>query len=255
MHKDRTAAREQVWKELRTVAKPDSRFHFDFNEFIPDYAGSEIGNQRIRELLVYKSGHTLFITPDNNLTSLREGAIMDGKTIIMPTYGIIRGFLIIARKDVPQGQEAFAATLDGMDRFAEPISLEGITSLGSIDVMVTGASVITLEGLRFGKGHGYFDLEWAMMRMIGVVDENTPLIAVAHDCQITEVDIVPEPHDTIIDYIVTPSQTIEVASKRPKPEGINWDILPAEMREQIPPLRSLYRKTVGKEVKTSKAKK
>ena len=245
MYQDRSSARENVWKELRLVAKPDSRFHFDFNEFIPDYAGSEIGNQRIRELPIYKKSNIIFITPDNNLVSLREGAILDGKTTIMPTYGIIRGFLKITRNDVPEGQEAFAATLDGMDKFAEPITLEQITNLGHIDLMVTGASVITLEGIRFGKGHGYFDLEWAMMRTVGVADERTPLVAVAHDCQITEVKIVPEPHDTIIDYIVTPSQTIEVTSKRPKPVGINWDILSMEMREQIPPLRSLYRKMVG----------
>jgi 5-formyltetrahydrofolate cyclo-ligase len=244
MYQDRSSAREHVWKELRLVAKPDSRFHFNFNEFIPDYVGSEIGNQRIRELSIYKKSDVIFITPDNNLASLRKGAILDGKTTIMPTYGIIRGFLKITRNDVPEGQEAFAATLDGMDKFAEPITLEQITNLGDIDLMVTGASVITLEGLRFGKGHGYFDLEWAMMRTIGVADERTPLVAVAHDCQITEVKIVPEPHDTIIDYIVTPSQTIEVTSKRPKPVGINWDILPIEMRERIPPLRILYRRMV-----------
>jgi len=245
MFQDRSSAREQVWKELRLVAKPDSRFHYNFKEFIPDYEGSDIGNQRIREFPFYKNGRLFFITPDNNLTGLRESAILDEKIVVMSTYGIIRGFLKIARNDVPAGQEAFAATLDGMDRYRQPITLEQIASLGQFDMMVTGASVITMDGLRFGKGHGYFDLEWAMMRSIGVADENTPLVAVAHDCQITKINIKPEPHDTIIDYIVTPTRTIKTASEYPKPTGINWDLLPTDMREQIPPLRSLYQQTRG----------
>ena len=33
--------RRVVWDKLVKVAKPDSRFHFDFSSFIPDFAGSE----------------------------------------------------------------------------------------------------------------------------------------------------------------------------------------------------------------------
>ena len=38
-------------------------------------------------------------------------------------------------------------------------------------MMVTGASAITPSGIRFGKGHGYFDLEWAMLSSKGSCDE------------------------------------------------------------------------------------
>ena len=42
--------RQRVWNDLRHVARPDSRFHWNFAEFIADYEGSDICAQRIRAL-------------------------------------------------------------------------------------------------------------------------------------------------------------------------------------------------------------
>ena len=50
---DRKQVRQQVWDKLRGVAKPDSRFHFDFNEYIPDFAGSDAALARLTALEVY----------------------------------------------------------------------------------------------------------------------------------------------------------------------------------------------------------
>src|SRR5258708_22383406 len=44
----REAIRQRVWADLRHVARPDSRFHWDFAEFITDYEGSEAGADRIQ---------------------------------------------------------------------------------------------------------------------------------------------------------------------------------------------------------------
>ncbi len=242
MRNQRDEARKTVWKELIKVALPDSRFHYNFNEFIADYRGSEHATKLLTTLPEYQQAENLLITPDNNLTHLRVKAIADNKLTIMPTYGIVRGFLKITRQHVPQNQEAFAATLDGMDKFAESISLEEISKLSRLDLMVTGASAITSDGIRFGKGHGYFDLEWAMMREIGVVNENTPVVAFVHDCQLVDFQLDLAPHDTIVDFIITPTKKIEVISAHPKPAGIDWSKLPDEMRENIPPLNWLYQR-------------
>lgn len=246
MKEARNLTREKVWSELRNVARPDSRFHYNFAEFIPDYEGGNEAVRRLTELPVFQQAQIIFITPDNNLNRLRQVAINRGLLVIMPTYSIQRGFLQITRDDVPTGQEVFASTLDGMDQFAKPISLAEIAQLGRLDLLVTGASVITHDGIRFGKGHGFFDLEWAMMREIGVVDEYTPVTAVAHDCQVVELSLQPDTHDTIIDYIITPTRSIHVSSPYKKPQGINWQILPQEMRLGIPPLQQLYEHNVNK---------
>ncbi len=91
---DKEDARELVWQRLKSVAKPDSRFHFDFNEFIPDFHRSDDAKNNLIELEVYRSSDLIFATPDNCLEEFREQIIVDGKTLIMPTYGIRRGFVL-----------------------------------------------------------------------------------------------------------------------------------------------------------------
>lgn len=239
MATEKSVFRHRVWDELIKVAKPDSRFHYDFSMFIPDFEGSEKCVQAIREMEAYRKAKLLFITPDNCLEKLRESAILDKKPFIMPTYGIRRGFILIRRELVPKGKEDFASTLDGAERFGMRISLRDIQRAGRIDLMVTGASIVNTSGVRFGKGHGYFDIEWALMREIGVVDQATPVITVAHDVQVVDAEIPVSPNDTIVDYIVTPTRFIKVSTTKQKPLRIYWDMITEEMLDNIPPLKEL----------------
>lgn len=231
--------REIVWEKLRRVARPDSRLHWDFSSFIPDYEGSEKCADKLRSMDIYLSSKVVMATPDNNLCRFREYCILDEKIIIMPTGGIVRGFLKISRNTVPLGKEDFASTLDGSERYGEPVALIDIKRLGKIDLMVTGASVVNVEGIRHGKGHGYFDLEWAMFREISVVDEEVPIVAFVHDCQVIKERLPSKPFDTIIDVIITPTRVIRVKKKHRKPLGIIWDKLPKETIDEIPPLKEL----------------
>lgn len=235
----KNALRREVWKKLREVAVPDSRFHLDFTMYIPDFVGSSECVRQIREMDIWKQSLVNFITPDNCLVELRKRGILDNKTQIMTTYGIRGGFLIWTREDIPNGQEDFAATLDGAQRFARAISLEGIKKLGHLDLVVTGASAVNLDGVRYGKGHGYFDLEWGIFSALGVVDNRTSLLTVVHDCQVIDQEFPVSPYDTITDYIVTPTRTVKVEKRRPRPKGIKWERLQRKMLEEIPPLREL----------------
>ena len=72
------AIRQQVWEQLRHVARPDSRFHWNFAEFIADYEGSEAGAERIQALPAWKASKLMFITPDNNVEGVRLRAMQDG---------------------------------------------------------------------------------------------------------------------------------------------------------------------------------
>src|SRR2546427_9782956 len=85
-------------------------------------------------------------------------------------------------------QEAFAATLDGMERLAQQgvvryLALREVQRLGKFDLLVTGASAVCTNGVPVGKGHGYFALDWAMLRTLGVIPEDTPVIAVVRHVQ------------------------------------------------------------------------
>jgi 5-formyltetrahydrofolate cyclo-ligase len=236
---DRARAREDVWEALRRVARPDSRFHLDFGEFIPDFEGSEKALARLLALPLYQSSRFVFITPDNCLEELRAQALRDGKTILVPTYGIRRGFVTLDPDDVPKGSEQYASWLDGMEHFGRHVSLADIQRLGQFDFLITGGSVINPQGVRFGKGHGYFDLEWATMFKIGAAVEATPVIAFVHDCQVADVELESSPFDTVCDLIITPSRVFEVERPSKPTIGVLWDRLAPGMMEDIPPLREL----------------
>lgn len=236
--------RHKGWEELRRVAKPDSRFHFDFREFIPDFEGSDAALAKLLTLPLYRHSKLIFITPDNCLEELRAQALRDKKTVLVPTYGIRRGFVLLSPERIPEGCEEYASWLDGMERFGQLVSLTEIQRLGRVDFLVTGGSVINNEGVRYGKGHGFFDLEWAMMFQIGVANESTPIIAFVHDCQVVDIQLQPSEFDTVCDYIVTPSRVIEVEKPIKPTIGIIWEKLKPGMIEDIPPLHELLQQSV-----------
>jgi 5-formyltetrahydrofolate cyclo-ligase len=234
--------RQRIWRGLRKVARPDSRFHWDFAEFITDYEGSEEGAQRIQALPAWQTSKLMFITPDNNLEVLRRKAMEDGKRFVMSTYGIARGFLYVDPVRIPAENYGWASTLDGMDRFAQPVGLADIATLGKFDLLVTGASAISTYGLRFGKGHGYFDLEWAMFSETNSLAENPTVVSAGHDCQIIDVELVGSEFDTRSDIIVTPTRTIPVPAQHGhQPGHVVWERLQPGMLERIPPLQELRR--------------
>jgi 5-formyltetrahydrofolate cyclo-ligase len=236
----KSSVRERVFSELRKVAFPDSRFHYDFGEFITDFEGSERAIDALMGHRFYRGARILFITPDNCLEQLRYRTLLDGKMILMTTYSIKRGFWLLDPARIPRDKLLYAATLDGMERVGEPISLTAIRErFKAIDYMITGTGAINEEGIRFGKGHGFFDAEWGMLYRIGAITSATPAAAVVHDCQVLSETLYPEVFDTVADVIFTPTRLIEVAQPHKPTCGIVWSLLDPHMLETIPPLQEL----------------
>lgn len=143
---------------------------------------------------------------------------------------------------VPEGKEELASTLDGIQRFWKHCTLAQLKEkVTHIDMLVTGASAITPSGIRFGKGHGYFDLEWAMLYTMELVSEQSVIVAAGHDCQVVDVDVEVREYDTAIDYIVTPTQVIHTRNEFPRPtRGVIWSMLESDMIGRMPPLQELW---------------
>jgi 5-formyltetrahydrofolate cyclo-ligase len=233
--------REKIWGRLKDVAIPDSRFHLNFAEVIPDFVGSEKATDRLVAEPFFTKGRYAFITPDNCLVDLRRRMLLAGQSMVVSTYGIYRGFRLLEPSMVPPGQELFAAWLDGIEHFGQPITLAEVAARGRFDFMVTGASAVSLDGVRFGKGHGFFDLEWGMFTDVGIVDEATPVSAVVHDVQVVEDKLFPSPTDILVDVIATPTRLIRVERRAARPRGIKWELLHPEQISQTPPLQELQK--------------
>ncbi|CDK24869.1 unnamed protein product [Kuraishia capsulata CBS 1993] len=242
MSSHKSEVRNEAWSELLKVAKPDSRFHYNFAEFIADFDGSDRATAMFLEHSVFKSADPIFITPDNCLEELRYETLLAGKKILMTTYGIRRGFWLLDPQEIDSKFLMYASTLDGMEKFGKHLSLRDIQeSKLQISAMVTGTGAINMEGVRFGKGHGYFDLEWAMLYSVGAIQTTTAAVAFVHECQLLHQDLKPEVFDTVCDLVITNKRIIELAlGKAQKPKvGVVWDLLADGMLEDIPPLQEL----------------
>lgn len=230
--------REVIWQALNRVGKPDSRFHWDFSSFIADFDDNDLATARLTNIDSWHDADRVFITPDNSTERLRREAIRAGKTLLVTTYGIRRGFMQLDPGVVPAEDIKYAATLDGLDVYARPVTLADLEGTGALPLLVTGGSAISRNGIRFGKGHGYFDLEWAMLSEIGLTDSESEVVDIVHDSQVVDEDLEGEDHDVAVDWIVTPTRTIHVDVDR-QPGKVFWEKIPGTEHESIPPIIEL----------------
>ncbi|KAK3263781.1 hypothetical protein CYMTET_27438, partial [Cymbomonas tetramitiformis] len=111
-----------------------------------------------------------------------------------------------------------------------------------VDIIVVGSTAVDpITGARLGKGEGFAELEYGMLRQMGVIDETTPVVTTIRDEQL--VDDIPInkllQHDVAVDIICTPTQVIRTDKSIPKPTGIYWELLSPQKLSQIKVLRDL----------------
>lgn len=100
--------------------------------------------------------------------------------------------------------------LDGLERFGKAVSLADVSAMQlELDVMVTGALSVDCNGSIIGTGSGCFNLARAILVTASLANEETPSIAVVHDCQVLEEEHHCEAyHDRPCDTVITPSRTL-----------------------------------------------
>jgi len=175
---------------------------------------------------------------------VRELALSQGKVLYMavPRLRSENPFLELDPSRL-RGRFREASTIRGAFRLGRPVSPEEMDPIGLI---VAGSVAVTEQGARLGKGGGYSDLEYAIGREVGIIDEKTPVVTTVHRLQVVSNDIEMKIHDLPIDFIVTPEEVIVTPSQFPKPEGIYWEILEEERLKSIPVLTRLRSSTNGK---------
>ena len=89
----------------------------------------------------------------------------------------------------------------------EPVGeLLGPIAINDVDLIVVPAAAVDGGGMRLGWGRGYYD------KTLGSMEQCPPVYAVIFDSEL--VDEVPrERHDEAIDGVVTPTRTVEFATR------------------------------------------
>jgi 5-formyltetrahydrofolate cyclo-ligase len=182
------------------------------------------------------SASVVKVNPDAPQRGVRHRALKQGKVLLMPTPRLRGGFLMLDPR-LLEGRQLFAASsISGAASLGRVLSLD---DLPRIDLLVFGSVAVSEDGDRVGKGEGFAELEFATLRTLGLVDADVVIATTVHDAQVVH-RIPREPFDVTLDLICTPTRTLRPRSRGPRPDGVLWDVLPTERREQMPILQELY---------------
>jgi len=242
---DKETIRTRVWRLLEEAKV--SKFPKPITGRIPNFVGSEEAAKRLFSQPEFRKAEVIKVNPDSPQAPVRLGVLMHGKVVVMPTPRLKGGFLLLNPKCIPKRHLRRASTIRGAFKYGESCPLE---DLPKVDLLVVGSVAVSLDGVRVGKGGGYSELEYAILRELELIDEATPIYTTVHDLQIVN-DAPREEHDLTVDVIITPTRVLRLNRKYRQPKGIIWSKLKPEDIERMPVLSKLKNlsKEISKELK------
>jgi 5-formyltetrahydrofolate cyclo-ligase len=224
--------RERVWRLLEEQGV--ARFPLPVRGRIPNFDGAEEAASRLYSSPEYIGARVVKVNPDSPQRPVRLRALLDGKVLVMPTPRIRSGFLLLDPAKMPRRSLKEASTISGAFRFGRPVHP---SELPAIDLIVIGSVAVTRSGWRVGKGEGYAELEYGILRAFGKVDKSTPVFTTVHELQLVY-ELPREPFDVPVDAIFTNERAIR-CPPNPKPDGIYWDLLEEGKLREIPLLQEM----------------
>jgi len=231
---EKSQIRTEIWElmEKRGIA----RFPRPVFNRIPNFVGSENAAQRLIEIKEYKSARTVFCNPDSPQRPVREHILRDGKILIMAPPRLKKnGFLVLSKKSISTDKIRRASTIKGAFQFG---SIVKPSTIEKIDLKIAGSVAVDTKGGRVGKGGGYSDLEFAILRAYDLIGETTRVLTTVHEVQLVE-NIPMTVHDVSLDIVITPSRVIYTNTNYQKPQDILWELLPDSKMSSIPLLEEL----------------
>lgn len=229
---EKQAARERAWTALTEAGA--ARFPRPIHGRIPNFAGSEEAARALIATPEFQQARVVKVNPDAPQRYLRAEVLRAGKILLAPTPRLREGFLVLDPATIDPKAYTKAAAIGGLFQYGQPTPLE---EAPKPDLLVVGSVAVSMAGARTGKGEGYGEIEYALLRELGRIDAATPIATTVHDLQV--VDALPlEPFDVTVDLIVTPTRLIRVDGPRQRPDRIYWDLLPDEKRDAIPLLQA-----------------
>ena len=184
--------RNYIWEKLDGICfpKPYGR--------IPNFFGAWRACSKIRNLDTYNSSNFFFSAPDGVLFRLREIILEDGKSLLVALPKMSE-FRLLDKYIKP--------SIRIMAKFGKHVKLSDLD--GTLDFFVQGCVAVDLLGNRIGKGSGFGDKEYKILRKNKLINDNTLYVVVAHDVQVfDDFSYLCEGHDVKVDVILTPTRII-----------------------------------------------
>lgn len=233
--------RKKMWDlmEARNYAMNPRPVHHR----IPNFVGAPAAAAKLAELDAFRMANVVKVNPDSPQKQIRFLTLSGDKKLLTPQPRLRTGFFSVLESDFLKPETIReACTSVGVAKYGRAI---GLDEKIKVDLIVLGSVAVNPQtGARLGKGEGFAELEYGMLRYMGAIDDSTPVVTTIHDCQLVD-DIPLEKlaiHDVPVDIICTPTRVIFTNTPIPKPQGIYWDKLSPEKLQQIRILRELKRR-------------
>ncbi|PSO05357.1 5-formyltetrahydrofolate cyclo-ligase [Candidatus Marsarchaeota G2 archaeon ECH_B_SAG-G06] len=236
MSEQKQKIRESVWKTL--VQNKALAFPFKAYGAIPNFKGSNEAARLVCLSKEFLNASVVKVNPDSPQTEVRKRCLLQGKKLVMPTPRLKQGFVLIDPSKLDSNKIAKACTIAGALKYGKIVHPE---ELPQIELIVVGSVAVSKDGARVGKGEGYAELEYAILRTYKKVTRETPIFSSVHELQLVEW-IPVEPFDFTLDAFFTPKRRFDVTREKARPEGVLWELLPQEKIRDIPLLKELYNK-------------
>jgi 5-formyltetrahydrofolate cyclo-ligase len=204
---------------------------------IPNFKGAEVAGRRLLESEEFQGARFIKSNPDSPQRTVRFEALKANKTVYLavPKLAQEKPFIELNPMRLETSDFWHASSIKGSTELGRPVSL---SEMKKIDLIVTGCVAVSRNGARLGKGGGYADLEFALLREARLVGETTPVVTVVHSVQLLpNGSFEMSEHDTSVDLIATERQLIRCKRKFKRPSGIFDHALSPEKRMSIPVLR------------------
>lgn len=235
--------RQEIWSALETtgnaIGSPWSA--------IPDFVGAEAAARRLSDLEFWAGARVVKSNPDRAQAWVRLLALKAGKKVYTPVPELTQDFpFLLLDPDQLSGDDvAFEQVMysDGAMAHGQRV---GFTEMEPMDVCVVGSVAVSTEGGRTGKGAGFADLEMGIFREIGILADSCPVITTVSDIQVVPNQrIMIEPHDTPLDWIITPTRAIETCGNMLRPGPVDWAAIRDDQFLSIPFLKQLKTTLTG----------
>lgn len=225
------AARQAIWDRL--MNEKLAAFPFPPHGRIPNFKGAKDAALRLFDEPEWRDAKLIKVNPDSPQKYVRAEALRRGIKVYVPTPRLRAGFLKLDPAKIPYDSIHDASQMSKSEKWAEPVAL---TDLPQLDAIVTGCVAVTDTGRRAGKGEGYSDIEYAILRELG--HDAVPVATTVNDVQVVN-DFPIESNDLPLTVIATPTRTFRVDSPPRPPDRIEWDRLTTQDLKDMPVLNEL----------------
>ncbi len=226
------SARQAIWDRLKNENL--AAFPFPPHGRIPNFKGAKDAAIRLFEEPEWRDAELIKVNPDSPQKYVRAEALRRGIKVYVPTPRLTSGFLKLDPLNIPFDAINDASQMSKVGDWADPVRLN---ELPQLDAIVTGCVAVTCDGRRAGKGKGYSDIEFAMLRELG--HEAVPVATTVNDVQIVNSFPI-ESNDLPLTVISTPTRTYRIENPPTAPTAIEWKRLSEQDMKDMPVLRELW---------------